>query len=287
MKKKNIIILSVTAVIILLLIFGFISATSSSTVAAQVHVESGSVSVNGEQIQTSAILSENDVIETSQNGKATIILYESIIINLDPNTKLTVSDLQKDHPQLSQDKGSTWSTFTHLFGLSEYSIKDSNSVASVRGTAFYFSQNKLITGSGTVNYTNDQEYFEVKKDEVVDSSSKRTANPAELKLISEYNNRTIQELVYLRSKEIEKHPYLIKLANKLISGSLTKMKDGQVIAQRELTQEEIKSLLKKVDSNEISLEETIKAIDEKIPVRIKSLDKIIEITKKIKELSNQ
>ena len=42
-------------------------------------------------------LKQGDSIETSANAKATVILYESVVITLDPNTIITLDDLGKSN----------------------------------------------------------------------------------------------------------------------------------------------------------------------------------------------
>src|SRR5262245_16679793 len=79
----------------------YVSASSSSTVEAQLHVEDGSVSVNGAATTGTVTLSQTDVVKTAK-GHATIILHESVLVLLEPDTEVSVTDLLLSHPQLTQ-----------------------------------------------------------------------------------------------------------------------------------------------------------------------------------------
>jgi len=80
----------------------YMSLVSSKMIKAQLNVEQGSVLVNGESVSGEAIiLKQGDIIETSGNGLATVILYESIVINLESGTKINIDDLSKDNPVIS------------------------------------------------------------------------------------------------------------------------------------------------------------------------------------------
>ena len=80
----------------------------------------------------------------------------------------------------------------------------------------------------------------------------------------------------MRSIEIDKNPLLMKLATPLITARV-------VDSGGELSDSKIESLLGQVDRGEISIEE----IEDNVPFKMAAVDKIIGITKKIKELQGQ
>jgi len=267
-------ILIVIGILVLLLVLGLVyaytSITSSKTVAAQLHVESGQVLVNDKIASEKVLLKKGDVIET-KDGEATVILYESVIISLDPNTKITLEDLTREHPVVNQEGGETWNKFTNVLGVEDYTIKAGNSVASVRGTAFGITEDKIIVGEGEVDYSVDEEEFRVIEDEVVelvgDKPVERKANPEELEMIKQNMEETIKELKYIRELEIEKQGFLV----------------DKIKAQFELTDEDIRQTLEDADNGLVDIDELVA----KSPIQIDSLQKIADITKEIRKIKEQ
>ena len=91
MKKKVLAIIGgIGLALIILFAIIYSSLTSASVVTAQLHIESGSVLVNGQAAVDDVNLKEGDLIETGTDSEATVILYESLVINLEPNTKITL-----------------------------------------------------------------------------------------------------------------------------------------------------------------------------------------------------
>ena len=248
--------------------FSYYSITHSKTIDAQLHVESGIVKVNGNEVNGNVLLNEGDLIETL-DGEATAILFESVIVNIYPNTKITVQELTNKHPKLEQEGGKTWNKFTGLSGVEEYSIKEGNSVASVRATAFELSSGKIITGEGEVEYVIDGKRFTVREGRVVERADgeiiERAATPEELANVKEHMQKSIEELRYLRQLEIEKHPVLAK----------------QLKKKYYVSDMEIKQYLEEADDGMHDVD----AMVEKSPVKIESVYKIAEITKAIQMIN--
>lgn len=285
-SKGKIILLFVLIVILSGAVYAYYSLTKISYIPAQLHIQSGTVLVNGKIVNENLRLKEKDIIETKE-GLATVILYESVIVNLDKNTKVSIEDLEKKHPKLNQEKGITWNTFTKLAGVEDYSIKEGSSVASVRATAFELSSGKIITGEGAVDYEIDDKFYIVEEKKVVEKLNgeikKRDATPQELARIKEYMLSSLDELKYIRQKEIESHPIAVKLIITSLGGTIKEIKGGEVISERELTQEEIYAYLDEADKGNINVD----VIVEKIPIKIAFLDKIAELTKKIQEINRR
>jgi hypothetical protein len=198
-------------------------------------------------------------------------LYESIVINLEPNTQISIEDLTKDHPEISQQKGDTWNTFTKLFGIESHKIKTGNSVASVRATAFGFRENYILGGYGEVSYQIDGKEFLVLSKKVVEKIDgqiiQRDATPEEIQRIIRSMQRTLKELEYLRDREIEKKPFL---------KSMIKWKTG-------FSEEELQIYLQDIDDEKINVDELM----EQAPFEIESIDKIVETTKTIQDLKRR
>lgn len=254
--------------LILILAITYINLNKSELVTAQLSVESGSVLVNNQAVQDTNKLKQGDVIETKEGSLATVILYESIIIGLEENTKITLEDLSKAHPKVKQDSGSTWNKFTKLMGMQDYSISSGNTVASVRGTFFKFKKGQVITGEGNVSVEEGNETDYVGNGEVLEINDsgiiKRKMNSTEFEEFDKNTNRTIEQLRKLRQKEIEKHPRILAIVKDRFN----------------VTDEMIQTTLIEADEGKVDIE----AMKAKSPIKIKSIEKIVIITKKIQEL---
>jgi hypothetical protein len=271
MKRGATILIISAAVLIILLVLAFIMLTSSSTVKAQINVEQGVVSVNQKQIEGTSNLKQGDVIETAADGLATVILYESIVINLEESTKILLDDLAKEHPSVSLESGSTFSQITKLFGINSYTEKSGNSVASVRGTSFIIENDKILVGDGTVEYELDNKQFTVVEGRVVEKLNgqliERNLTAAEKERLHRLELRAIDGLKLMRDSEMNKHPWAL---------NLIKMTYG-------LNESSIQHDFEKADNDELNLSE----FKDKSPVNLDSIDKIIAITDKIKELTKR
>ena len=157
------------------------------------HYENGLVEVNGKLISGNIFLEKGDIIET-KNGLASVILYKSIIVTLEQNTKIIIDDILKEHPKIIQEKGETWNKFTNIYGNS-YTITSGNTIASVRATEFGISNNKIVVVDGVVSYQIDDRLFNVSKNEVVEKSGieiiSRSLTQEEILLIKEKEKRVL------------------------------------------------------------------------------------------------
>ena len=267
-KKVFLIIRIILLIIALITAYSYYAA--SRTVTAQLQIESGIVKVNGNIVNGNLKLSQGDIIETN-DGLATVILYESIVINLNKNTKINLEELTQKHPQITQENGKTWNKFTKISGVETYTIKTGNTVASVRATGFEISDNKILTGDGKVEYTIDEKTFTVTAKRVVekvnDEIIERDATKAELEEIKEYRQRTIAQLKLLRQNEIDKYKRFVDI----------------VKSRYNITDEDIKQGFEAADRGEWDISEILK----KSPVKAKPLKKIVEITKTIQQLNEE
>ena len=264
-----------TVILIIIIVAGFIVYLKffrSNVVNAQLHIESPEVKVNSIPVSGNIKLKENDIIETS-NGLATIILHESILIALDKNTKVSLSDLKNKHPKVFQELGSTWNKFIKISGVEDYTLTTGNTVASIRGTTFGLIKGnapgdwKCLVGENEIDYNIDSKNFILEKNYVVDKVfgkiEKRPATPEELEYIKQKNIRVVTELKYLRQLKIEKLPSTIK------------KKYG--------TDQEIQQKLEEADQGKINIDEVIS----KFPVNLPLLNEIAEITKEIQILNQE
>lgn len=267
--KISIVILLIIIIIVLIVYLKFFK---SNVVDAQLHVESPEVNVNNIPVSGNIKLKENDIVETS-NGLATIILHESILIALDKNTKVSLSDLKNKHPKVFQESGNTWNKFIRISGVEDYTLTTSNTIASIRGTAFGLIQGntpgdwKGLVGENEIDYNIDGHDFILEKNYVVDKVlgkiEKRPATSEELEYIRKQNARIVSELKYLRQLKIEKLPDLLK--------------------EKYGTDQEIQQKLEEADQGKIDVDKVIS----KFPVNLPLLNEIAKITKEIQSLNQE
>jgi hypothetical protein len=273
MNKKGIAILGIIGIVVAVLAgiggFTYYSLTNSPTVKAQLNYEAGQVLVNGAAVLDTIKLKQGDNIETGDDGEASVILYESVIVSLEPLTKITLADLTLEHPQIIQEGGTTFNQFTKLLGVEDYSIKAGNSVASVRATSFEFADGKVLTSEGTVEYEADGERFMVAAGKVVEridgAMTERDMTPEERSRMVKHLRRMISNMQHLREMEADKHPTLKK----------------RMMKQYDITEDELREKLDSIDRGEFDVDE----IREQSPVKIESVDKIAEMSKVIQQIN--
>ena len=270
-RKTKIIIVSVVLVLLLAFIFSYFALVSSKTVTAQLDVESGTVLVNGKVVTGTVHLSQEDLIETGENSLATVILYESIVINLESNAKISLDDLAKENPVVSQVAGNAFYQVTNLFGINSYTVKSGNSVASVRGTEFFIEEDKISVTDGEVAYELDGQSFSVVGGKAVEKINgeiiERDLTPEEIERIRQLRQRALEGLRNLRQKELEKHPVVLRTIKR----------------QYDLSSADIEDAFDMADRGELDLED----FRDKAPVDLESVDKIIAITKEIRQLNQE
>jgi len=202
--KKIIIVSIILAVFAIFLYFTLYTSERS----AILHFDAGKVYVNEKPVLQDVKLKEKDIIKT-EDGKATVILYNSVIIMLEPNTIITLEDLTKKNPKVEQIEGKTWNKFIKVAGVEEYTIKSGNSVASVRGTFFGIEDDKIMVSEGEVEYAVDEEIFFVTEDEVVEETEQgaieRTADEEEYGDMQEAMPEAVDEMIYLAELIAEEH----------------------------------------------------------------------------------
>lgn len=270
MAKTLYIVLGVVIAIIVILAGAYFYVTGSSTRTAFLNIDSGQVQVDtgsGWQAATDGMdLGVNDKVKTL-NGEATIVLHESVIITVEPNSEVAISDLSKDSLQIEQTEGSTWNKFTGLTGVNELSVKTPTTVATVRGTEFGVEMRGVLVGEGVVEVTGDGETFLIKAGKKIVMRDGKLVEedltPEEKARILSKMQNTLEKMKRLRMQEIEKKQFIYE-----------KMK-----AKYDITDEEVKEYLERADNGEFDLEE----VEKKAPVKVEGLKKVKEITEKIIE----
>ena len=88
-------------------------------------------------------------------------------------------------------------------------------------------------------------------------------------------------LKFLRQKQIEEHPFIVGLVFASITGKVTEVdSEGNVISERDLSQDEIDSYLDRADRGEANVD----VIVERIPIKVGFVTKVADLTKEIQEI---
>ena len=268
-KKVKYAIIGIIAVVVILAAVGYFTITGSTTVKAFLTIHQGDVQVNSGKGWRGATdgmdLAEKDYVKTLVNSEASVVLHESIIINMAPETELSISNLAKSNAKIEQASGSTWNKFTGLTGVEEFSVETPTTVATVRGTDFEVNMDSILVGEGEVEIEFNGETLIIRggKKAVIRDGQIFVEDLTEEDWARILHNRgvTIDVLKVLRLREVEKHPFLAK----------------QLKSKYGITDADIKEHLEKADRGEYDLDE----IAEKSPVKLKSVDKIKEFTEEI------
>ena len=270
-------IIRIIIVIVLILIAAAIGVyfwlTSSTTTTAYINIEEGKVQVDQGRGWVDAVdemtLGEEDKVRTLGDGKASIVLYESTIISLDPNTEVSLADLDKKHMKIKQDSGSTWNKFTGLLGVKGLSVETPNTVATVRGTSFEVNMDSILVGEGVIEVTFDGEKITLKEDEKVEIEERAGIKRLVKKMLSktdrerllENMERTVKIMKNIRKREISKKKIVVE-----------RMK-----AKYQMTDRDIDEKLEEADRGQYNLEE----VEEKSPVRMEAVKRVRNLTEKI------
>ena len=261
----------VLGLIIIIASVSYYFLSSVDNAKARLFVEEGSVLVNGKEAKEIIKLKQGDGIETEEDGLASVVLYDSVIINLEQNTKISLNGLARTHPVVEQFKGTTGNKFTKLFGVEDYTIKSGTTWASVRGTEFSFGDEKIYTAEGKVEVTFLGEKYTVEENKVVEVVNgkirEREANSYEKKATEWQRERIIKNLERIRDNELERHFVMMNIIKKKYS----------------ITEEKIKESIKDVDEGKYDVDSLVK----KSPVETGSITKLAELTKKIQQLKKE
>lgn len=220
MKKGLKISLIVIALLIIAAVVSFTVIGGASTKPARLVVESDVVQVNGNAVQGEQDLKLNDDIKTV-NGEATVILYDSVVVTLEPNSEVTISKLVQDHPGIKQVSGSTWTKFADVVGITTFDVETPTTVATVRGTEFGVdvqgNESSVDVGEGNVDVgadgkvTNVKQFQKLVKKEGLEAALSDLTPEQKQKLLTKME-RTLRKMKMHRNRIVFEH----KLAGKLI-----------------------------------------------------------------------
>ncbi len=148
MSSKKLVAVGIIALIVIIVLILFVAPVVTSSPAAVLKIEQGSVVVNEKPASSGMTLKEGDTIATGQNSKASIILYGASSVRLAEMTMVEIAELSNGRFRLIQRSGSTWNKVTQLSGLESYEVETPNAKVGTQGTTFGC---RIIVTSGMVD----------------------------------------------------------------------------------------------------------------------------------------
>jgi len=287
MKKGMKIFLGVLAVIIIIAVgavFYINSVLSIDKDEALLFVEQGTVNVyRGDEtiVGTNELeLKENDIIETVDNSKARVMLFNSIFVDLAANTKISLASLVEDNLKIVQESGQTWNKVTRLFGITNYEVETPNSVATVRGTEFEVSASEeesfVILVEGSVSVVNDQGQ-EIILNEL--GKVKATADSIEQQELTDEDMQRILEKTLETKKALENERF--RIAKETVEKSDLVKNQIESLTGEDVNDQTMNDFFYDIDTKQTDINEVERAAYDKVPVLNK------EIVTYVKDISNK
>lgn len=273
MKKNTKIILGVVGVIIL--IFGvltYINLFVQKYDKAVLNFDEGRVEVlqantwmdaeNGMKLKSDAS------IKTFENP-ATVTLMESIIVELEPNTEISIQELSNENVKIRQESGNTWNKFTSVLGITNYEVETPTTVATVRGTEFGVGadDSSVIVLEGEVGFSSEGKEMMLKGFESGQMKNgqmiKQALTLEQKRFILSKAKKTLERLKGLREKMIDRRRGAIENAMEKYGKS-----EG-----------ELRAYLDKIDSGEVDDKELLG----KSPIKLPEFERLIKLNSEIKD----
>ncbi|MFH1064552.1 MAG: FecR domain-containing protein [Candidatus Woesearchaeota archaeon] len=212
-SKLNLKIMIPVAAVLLLAGVSLFFLLGSNTRVAFLNIEEGTVEVDTGKGWAPANdgmdLSLEDKVRTL-SGKAVLVLYESIIVQLDADTEVMIEELSKKNVKLYQNSGSTWNKFASIVGIHSFEVETPTTVATVRGTEFWDDMKSVGVVAGKVDVKWGDKEFNLQGGEKVvldedDEPVKMRFDAADIERALSKKQAIIDAMKNLRQAEIEKH----------------------------------------------------------------------------------
>jgi hypothetical protein len=223
-KKKTRWILHASLIVLVIILLAgasLYSMVASDTTAAFLYIDEGNVMVdkgNGFEFGENEMkLSAGDVVKTGENSGATIIFYESDVMNLGSNSEVVIDVLMPEEVKSTLNEGEAWNRIARITGTRTYSVQTPTSLATVRGTSFMVEvedeTDSLFVGDGLVNTKSlesgiEQDLTRLDKVEISNvgiDPKKLDASEREM-LVAKFKGDIVM-LDKLRWREIYKHEF--------------------------------------------------------------------------------
>jgi hypothetical protein len=204
----------VALVVIIIAVIGTQFIPNGRTPAI-LHITSGTVQVDQGTGYTTAIegmeLDEGAKIRTAASTGAYVVLYEGVIVRLEENTEITISELSKNSQDIAQSTGSTWSKIARLGGVESYSVQTPTTTATVRGTSFSVG-GALLVIEGVVEVDEAGFKGKVHAGEKLFNGTVTNFTAEDIILVREQLNFELRVLRELRLREVYKDDMAIYVA---------------------------------------------------------------------------
>lgn len=192
-------------VTLLLVVIGWQFVPNGSTPAV-LHVMQGDVRVdngNGFAPATDGMELEEGAKIKTLTGTAYVVLYEGVIIRLQENTEVALTELSKRSQEVRQDTGTTWSKIAKLGGIDGYTVRTPTTTATVRGTSFRVG-GALLVIEGAVEVHEAGFTGTVHAGEKLQNGTVMKFSPEDLAAVREELQFELQTLRELRLREVHK-----------------------------------------------------------------------------------
>lgn len=217
MKK---IIIALIAVLLIACVAGVLVLRPGSVAKGIIYPDGTDVQVNlgsGWQAATDEMeLTVGSAIKTGADT-ATVVLLEGEIVQLESNSQITLEEITKSAIRISVQAGETLNKITKLSGIKSYTVESPSTVATVRGTTFFYSDNEVTVEDGTVSYgptanPNQLNVVGGKKSNkngfsLIDLDEKDRAK------FERFREKQMNALKRVRDREMRKHTTVLKFAD--------------------------------------------------------------------------
>lgn len=272
-KNSKIIILAAAVIVVALGIFLYSALFTTATRTAYLMIEEGNIEVDhGDgwvEAEDMMDLSLNDKIRTNE-GKATVVFYDSIIVNLDSSTEISIKELSQSSVEVQQESGSTWHKFTKIVGVDDYKVSTPKAVATIRGTEAGVEvgeEETFMLGEGDFSVNIGGETAMLDPLQVLVISPDGTFRVREIDIAQrqkalEFMRRNLAAMKKVRMNEIEAH-------SGIVTGMIEKYGEGRTVEE----------VVDDIDKGQIDDNTLV----EKAPVRIPALHKVKAINDEVKK----
>lgn len=217
MKK---VVIAIIAVLLVIGVAGFIVLRPGSVSKGLIYPDGPDVQVNtgsGWLPATDEMeLRVGSAIKTGADT-ATVVLLEGEIVQLQANSQITLEQITSKAIKISVQAGETLNKVTKLSGIKSYTVESPSTVATVRGTTFFYSDNEVTVEDGEVTYGPSSNPNQVgvkagKKSNkngfsVIDLDEKDRAK------FERFREKQINALKRVRDREMKKHQTALKIAD--------------------------------------------------------------------------
>jgi hypothetical protein len=277
-KSKFLIFILLFLVIIIIGIgaaayIGYQKIMGVTNVEAFLNIKTGVVETDTGKGWTKAtdqmLLSVNDKVRTLE-GQAFLVLFDSVIIDLDPNTEILIASLVKENLKVNVNSGKTWNKFTRLLGIGELEVKTPTAVATIRGTEFGInindSSSETIVAEGVVNLAAGGESIDLNQFEKAEVAA--GGKPQKKPLSTEDKIRmkgklhqTLAQMKALRKQIINRYKIMVDHASKIMN----------------ISNADIQRILNEIDQGTRNPRD----LADKMPIQLPVMDQLIKLSDEI------